>query len=305
MSEPTASTSEFIVQDCFEPVPDGPALERLVAVERDGDGWRNAASAPNFVGNVYGGQLAATLVSAAIADCPDSLPHSFSIVYASRGHADRPYRLEVERKREGRRLQHLAITIEQEGTILAYGTAVMHPRDLDDSARSLDRCAPMRKVPGPEDMTPRMQLDDSQRLGSTFSAHVTGFPYFDIRAMRFEEASAGSDTASAPYWLRIPQAQDLDAAAHYGLLALASDFWYSLPVHGFAGKYGDTMKEMRMTSVDHTMLFHRVPRTDRWMLFEAEVIGISQGIGTICLSIRDQEGQLVATAMQQTLVRQR
>ncbi len=57
------------------------------------------------------------------------------------------------------------------------------------------------------------------------------------------------------------------------------------------------------TSLDHAMWFHRFARADEWLLFDQAVEWTGDGRGLASGRIYDQEGRLVATCMQEGLMR--
>ena len=71
--------------------------------------------------------------------------------------------------------------------------------------------------------------------------------------------------------------------------------------HGaFPGSSG-----FRMASLDHAMWFHRPFRADQWLLYDQVSPSASGARGLSIGRIFDQQGALVATAVQEGLLRPR
>jgi acyl-CoA thioesterase-2 len=56
-------------------------------------------------------------------------------------------------------------------------------------------------------------------------------------------------------------------------------------------------------SLDHAIWFHRLPHIDRWHLHTQEALALVGDRGLIRGTIHDRDGELVATVMQEVLVR--
>ena len=69
--------------------------------------------------------------------------------------------------------------------------------------------------------------------------------------------------------------------------------------------YPETMPPRRFTafSLDHALWFHRPVRFDRWHLHTQETVALSGHRGLVRGAIHDDDGRLVATVMQEVLVR--
>ena len=114
----------------------------------------------------------------------------------------------------------------------------------------------------------------------------------------------GGAQAEGPrsHWMRLPRAVGDDPVLHAALLAYASD--YLLLDMAFRS-YPERLAPMSVTgfSLDHTLWFHRPVRFDRWHLHTQETVAITGHRGLIRGAIHDEHGHLVASAMQEVLVR--
>lgn len=103
------------------------------------------------------------------------------------------------------------------------------------------------------------------------------------------------------FWFRIPSATALDSAAdHQALLAFMSDYW--LPACIAAGHNGDT-KVRGLVSLNHALWFHAPANTGEWLFYRSSSPWAAHSRGLAHGRIFDHAGRLVATAMQEALLR--
>jgi len=103
------------------------------------------------------------------------------------------------------------------------------------------------------------------------------------------------------FWFRIPSAKDLTSTAnHQALLAFMSDYW--LPACIAAGHNGDT-KVRGLVSLNHALWFHAPANTGDWLFYRSSSPWAEHGRGLAHGRIFDRAGTLVATAMQEALLR--
>jgi acyl-CoA thioesterase-2 len=61
----------------------------------------------------------------------------------------------------------------------------------------------------------------------------------------------------------------------------------------------------QMASIDHAMWFHRPFRVDEWLLYSTDSPSACGGRGLVKGQIFNQKGELIASTMQEGLIRQR
>ena len=103
-------------------------------------------------------------------------------------------------------------------------------------------------------------------------------------------------------WLRARDRLPDNPEVHLALLAYMSDLDFmstSMLPHG-----RNTMREfVRGASLDHSLWFHRPFRADEWLLFAKESPNASGARGFVRGHFFNQQGELVATAAQECLIR--
>jgi acyl-CoA thioesterase-2 len=102
--------------------------------------------------------------------------------------------------------------------------------------------------------------------------------------------------------MRLPRDVGDDPLLHAALLAYASD--YLLLDMAFRS-YPERERHTTFTgfSLDHALWFHRPVRFDRWHLHTQQTLALSGHRGLVRGAIHDPDGHLVASAMQEVLVR--
>lgn len=125
----------------------------------------------------------------------------------------------------------------------------------------------------------------------------------DIRYVNPPAAPRGvSITEDQRLWMRISEPLDDDPATHATGLAYLSD---STLVDHVVLPHGQRWQDPRLvsTSLDHAMWFHRPFRADEWLLFDQRVESTGRGRGLASGRFFTEAGRLVATCMQEGLIR--
>jgi acyl-CoA thioesterase II len=103
-------------------------------------------------------------------------------------------------------------------------------------------------------------------------------------------------------WFRTVGAVPADRALHQSILAYASDF---VLLRTATLPYGRAMrqKNVHLASLDHAMWFHREFKIDQWLLFVVQSPSASNSRGFATGNVYTQAGSLVATIVQEGLMR--
>lgn len=105
-------------------------------------------------------------------------------------------------------------------------------------------------------------------------------------------------------WFRAVAELPDNPALHHCILTYASDFGLlgtSMLPHGVSF----AQKGMQVASLDHAVWFHRPFRADEWLLYDMDSPSASGGRGFNRGNIFNQQGELVASVVQEALIRQR
>jgi acyl-CoA thioesterase-2 len=107
--------------------------------------------------------------------------------------------------------------------------------------------------------------------------------------------------------MRVPRDIGQDPLLHAALLAYASDYllldmtFRAHPDRDVPS--GTHPPPLTGFSLDHALWLHRPVQFDRWHIHTQEMIAITGDRGLVRGAIHDEEGHLVASVMQEVLVR--
>ena len=171
----------------------------------------------------------------------------------------------------------------------------------------MDHFTPMEAVPGPEGLLTEREAAErvADRLPEAVRRIVLAERPIEIRAV--EDITWLRPEPRPPrrrFWYKAAGPLPDDPALHRYLLAYASDFnllTTAMLPHGVSL----LTPGMKVASVDHAMWFHRPFRFDEWLLYDVESPSASNARGLVRGSFYSRDGQLVATVMQEGLIRRR
>jgi acyl-CoA thioesterase-2 len=269
----------------------------LLDLERIEQGRYRGRSPKTSLQRVFGGQVAAqALVAAGRTVPPQRRPHSLHAYFLRAGDPEVPIVYLVDDIREGRSFSTRRVSAVQHGKSIFAMSVSFH---LDEDGVDHRTAAP--DVPTPESL-PTL----AERIAEEPDVWPQAFrewQSFDIRHIRQQEdlGSAGR-TSHAQFWLRAAEPLPEDPLLHATILTYASDLTLlasALVPHGIPLSHGG----FQLASLDHAMWFHRAQRADRWVLYDQNSPSASGGRGLTSGRIFDRDGALVASVMQEGLVR--
>jgi acyl-CoA thioesterase-2 len=120
------------------------------------------------------------------------------------------------------------------------------------------------------------------------------------RGGQVEVAGAGLRPAGLQAWLRVTDPLPDDQHTHACALVYMSDLTLS---HAIVRPHGGFTSRMALTSLDHAAWFHRPFRADEWLLFDQSSPSAAHERGLAIGEVFDTEGVLVATIVQEALLR--
>lgn len=268
----------------------------------------------------FGGQVAAHALVAATSTVEPGRPvHSLHSYFIRGGDTTIPIDYQVERIRDGKSFTTRRITAVQHDEAIFVLSASFHRHE--DSPVNHQRPAPQVAPPpnglaffdgrrrGEDDGESRPPAqdprDDERRV-------AWGRRGFEVRVVAgFGMAGAGTDDRyhggagmAAPArlraWLRVTEKLPDDQHTHACALVYMSDLTLS---HSIMGPHGGLANGMALTSLDHAVWFHRPFRADEWLLFDQGSPTASNARGLAFGEFFDTDGVLVATVVQEALVR--
>ncbi|WP_051969369.1 acyl-CoA thioesterase [Kitasatospora azatica] len=254
----------------------------------------------------FGGQVAAQALTAGGRTLePGRHVHSLHGYFLRPGDPARPIVYQVERIRDGRSYATRRVTAVQRGEAIFTLSA-----SFKSSEVSGDRRRTMPQVPGPEELPdpfPVWAEADPEDFRK-----AAGFRSLDIRFIPSDAKGLPPECEGVPQqfvWLRSASPLPADdpllqvcALTYLSDLTLASTTALHLQPHRFQRH---EPPRITLASLDHAMWFHRPFRADQWLLFAQRSPSVSDGRGLALGEFYDRDGVLVASAVQETLLRER
>lgn len=260
---------------------------------------------------VFGGQVAAqALVAAGRTVDPTRSVHSLHGYFLRPGDTSVPIVYDVESVRDGGSFSMRRVVARQHGRSIFYLSASFQKDE--EGLDHQDAMPADPAVPDPEDCPPLAEVMFGQ-TGVPSAAWEREWAALEVRFAGDSDDSRGDGVlhdgehpARARVWLRA--AGDLGSLPagdlqHICLLVYASDLTLLasslVPHETYIGAPG-----LQSASLDHAMWFHRPFRADEWLLYDEVSPSASGGRGLASGRVFTRDGRLVATVMQEGLIRQ-
>ena len=247
---------------------------------------------------VFGGQVAGQALVAASRTVDKGAVHSLHAYFLRPGDPTVPILYQVDRIRDGRSFTTRRVVAIQHGRAIFNLAASFHVEE-----EGFEYHMPMPDVPEPGDLPDA----DTQwaELAEVFGDFMPRDRAIDIRyidGLPFRRK--GKSSSEMRVWMRADGALPADPVLHTCLLTYASDMTLldaSLLPHGTSALDDEIM----MASLDHAMWFHRAFRADEWFLYAQDTPSSSSGRGLARGSVFTRDGMLVASVVQEGLIRRR
>ncbi|GAA4890115.1 acyl-CoA thioesterase II [Saccharopolyspora cebuensis] len=277
-----------------------PVLDRLVSLldlERVEENIFRGVSPAESPVRVFGGQVAGQALVAAGRTVPaERHVHSLHAYFIRPGDPSVPIVYEVDRTRDGRSFTTRRVVAVQRGKPIFSLSASFQVRE-----DGLDHAEPMPDVPAPEELpTWGEQVGDLMaRFGRTEPRPI------DVRYVTdppWVARDKGKQEARSQVWMRADGVLPADDLLHVCIAAFASDMTLLDSILVAHGVYWG-LDNVNGASLDHAMWFHRPFRADEWLLYDCASPSASGGRGLATGRFFSRDGQLVATVVQEGLLR--
>jgi acyl-CoA thioesterase II len=251
--------------------------------------------------SVFGGQvLAQALVAAGRTVEEGRAAHSMHGYFILPGDVRSPIVYFVDTLRDGK-----SFTTRQV-------TAIQHGRAIFNMAASFqvaeggpEHQAEMPDVPDPESLPSELDRvrEVADRIPEPKRTLFTQERPIDVR--RVGEIDLFRPEPQPPLrhaWFRALGEMPADLQAHQSILAYASDYGLlgtALLPHGLSFN----MPKLQAATLDHAIWFHRPFRADEWLLYASDSPSAAGGRGFTRGSIFTRDGRLVASVVQEGLLR--
>jgi len=275
---------------------------RLLDVEKIEENLFRGHNDPNSH-HVFGGQVLAQAIASAYRTIEHGrMLHSLHAYFLRPGDWNLPVLYEVDRIRDGRSFTTRRVVAIQ------HGRAIFNlSSSWQVAEEGLEHAVAMPDVPPPEGL-----ISDRERYAeiALTQPEVKRFAFrFDAIDSRQVEGLLIMDNAPHPpykhTWVRAADPLPDDPEVHLCFLAYVSDMDFmgtSLLPHG---RRPGPNNGIQGASLDHALWFHRPFRADDWLLFAKESPSTSGARGFVRGTFYDREGHLIASTMQECLIRPR
>lgn len=257
----------------------------------------------NFMASTFGGQVICQGLAAAQKTVPDWPAHNCSGLFLRAGNPDAPIDYQVDVVRDGRRFAARRVLAFQSGKPIFDLLCSFH----DAEGGPHHQADLVTQVPPPESLL---------NLQQYFAANMDRFPSarmriygetfpIELRLIDPDELFFGSERQTERwFWLRMPSAADIRAAAdHQSLLAFMSDYWFaSVAGASYRSPEGGPSPTVSIASLNHSLWFHDEARADEWLLFVTESPWAGQGRGLARGLVYNRDGVLVVSAAQEVVL---
>ncbi|WP_042151531.1 MULTISPECIES: acyl-CoA thioesterase II [unclassified Pseudoalteromonas] len=252
---------------------------------------------------VFGGQVMGQALSAAKETIVEErLVHSLHSYFLRPGDAAKPIVYDVENIRDGKSFSTRKVKAIQNGKPIFYMTVSFHNEEL-----GVTHQASMPNVPGPENLRSSLEFyrENANLIPEKIRDKVLCDKPIEMRPVNFQSPFKPEVTLANRYvWFKANGEMPNDPRIHKYLLAYASDFEFlptALQPHGLSFM----QPNMQVATIDHAMWFHREFRMDEWILYAVDSPSASGGRGLVRGQFFNQDGVLIASTMQEGLIRQR
>ena len=252
-------------------------------------------------GRIFGGQvLAQALVAARRTVDEDRPAHSLHGYFILPGDLEVPVVYFVDRLRDGRSYTTRRVTAIQQGRAIFNMAASFHRPETGP-----DHQAPAPEVPAPEELRSELEIirEHAARIPEDLRPVLTQDRPLDFRPVDPRDPfDPRPGPPSRRTWVRAVGELDDDVLHHQAVLAYASDYdllGAALLPHGRTFRQKDVMA----ATLDHALWFHRPFRADEWLLYAIESPVTAGGRGFARGTFFSREGTLVASVVQEGVVR--
>lgn len=252
--------------------------------------------------NLFGGQVIGQALSAAkeTVDLERQL-HSFHSYFLRPGNALQAVTYMVDITRDGRSFSTRRVQAMQNGKIIFNMMASFQIEEQGFEHQDV-----MPEVAGPEGLVSIAELHLKNKDSIPEAFHNTAFAERPIEfrpVKEYDWLAPKKSSSKNQVWMRAKGTMPEDIRIHKYLLGYASDYNF-LPtaVH----PHGKSLwsKDFQIATIDHAMWFHRNFRIDDWLLYDIDSPSASGGRGLVRGKIFNRQGELVASTIQEGVIRQ-
>ncbi len=251
---------------------------------------------------VFGGQVIGQALVAACRTVDARLPHSMHAYFILPGDPSVPIVYEVEHLRDGKSFSTRRVKAIQHGQPIFAMSVSFH---VDEAG--FDHQAFMPDVPGPDRLPSESEVRERilPMMPDPVRRYYERERPIELRPVEYDRYT-GKKLPDGKFnvWIRATGRLPDDPAIHQCVLAYASDMTL---LDTALVPHGRTLfeKDFMGASLDHALWLHRPFRADEWLLYAQDSPNLHGARGFARGLIFKQDGTLVASVVQEGLVRER
>jgi acyl-CoA thioesterase-2 len=278
-------------------------LEPVLRLELAGvDVFRCNVLSPNMYHRIFGGQLLANALAAAMMTVPQRPPHVLQAFFLRPGLMDAPLELRVERVRDGARFSHRHVDVYQSAKRILSAEVSFH----DGGSGPEHQREPPTQVQAPECLQELSEIVAA--LGEAVLPGVRERMLAKSSMLvRPVDADAGitraADLPQLMAWMKPARPLPAEPLLAFPALAFLSDYWLAASCRTPHAK-SIFDEGTALTSLNHSIWFHHEPVTDDWLLYDMESPIARNSLGLARGFFYRRDGQMLASCIQQTLMSQ-
>ena len=259
-------------------------------------------SPPSHMQRVFGGQVLGQALVAATRTVEGVLPHSLHAYFLLAGDLTVPIIYDVDRIRDGKSFSTRRVVAIQHGRAIFSMSVSFH-----NDEPGLDHQMPMPEVPHPDQLPSIAEIKQNvlPELPELVRRYYERPRPIELRPVDFDRYRGKRPQGDRfSIWLRTTAPLPDDPAIHRCALAYASDM-NLLDAALVPHERSVFDRSIMGASLDHALWFHRPFRADQWLLYTLDSPNMhgSRGLGRGLIYSAD--GRLVASAVQEGLLRER
>ena len=275
-------------------------LIELLSLERIEDNLFRGISHDIGTSRVYGGQVLGQALKAAQSTVENRRIHSLHAYFLRVGDHTAPIVYDVDRSRDGKSFSARRVVAIQHGKPIFTMSASFQTIET-----GIEYQEKMPVTAAPENLKSINDYlgDLIERAPDKFKLTTSLYAPFEMKPV--EPVDLVNPVKREPVrhlWLRAADRLPDDPVIHLVLMAYISDFSLldtNLLPHGLH----ILDSSLQIASIDHAMWFHRDFRMDEWLLYVCEGVSTSGARGVARGRFFTQDGILVASTMQEGLLR--
>jgi len=278
-------------------------LLALLTLEKIEEGLYRGQSQDLGFKALFGGQVMGQALSAAQETVePNRHVHSLHSYFLRPGNAQNPVVYDVENIRDGKSFNTRRVKAIQNGHAIFYMTA-----SFQQNEKGFEHQENMPEVCGPDELPSFTDFifDNQQYIPENVRGKFLSEKPIELRPVeQYNWVSPEQIEPICHMWIKANGQLPDDPRIHKYMLAYTSDFHF-LPTALFTHGVSHWQPNFQIATIDHAMWFHRPFRFDEWLLYVMKSPTTVGGRGLVQGQIFNQSGDLVATTMQEGVIRQR